>query len=302
MNWEQTKEFLVPCLPEELRAEMALMNPGELQEIRLRCNQPCVFRTAERTRALHWTPTQKDLETLSEALCGHSLYARQEEVRQGYVTLQGGHRMGLCGTVRMRGGVPQVLDGTGSVCLRIAAEWPGAAGLLKPFLPANNLPQSLLIIGGCGTGKTTLLRDAARMLGSGDTMLQAAVIDERGEIAACERGVPQLNVGVTTDVLEGCAKDIAVQWLLRSMNPQVIITDELCSAADVSAVADAMACGCAVVASVHGTSLNDLASRPVMASLMARRAFAHYAVLSPDGCGKIAAIYDKNGSPVRWPA
>ena len=302
MNWEQTKEFLAPCMPEELRAEMALLHPGELQEIRLRCNQPCVFRTAAGVKVLRWTLVQRELETLTEALCGHSLYARQDEVRQGYVTLKGGHRMGLCGGVRLHDGVPYALDSTGSVCLRIAAEWVGAAEPLKPYLLAGGVLQSLLIIGGCGTGKTTLLRDAARVLGSGDAMIQTAVIDERGEIAACEHGVPQLNVGATTDVLEGCPKQHAVQWLLRSMSPQAIVTDELADAQDVSAVMDATACGCAVVASVHGTSLNDLASRPVMASMMARRAFAHYAVLSPDGCGRIAAVYDRNGSPARWPA
>ncbi len=302
MNWEQTKSFLGPCLPDELRAEMASLHPGELQEIRLRCNQPCVFRTAAGVRVLHWTPRQRELETLTEALCGHSLYTRQDEVRQGYVTLKGGHRMGLCGGVRLISGIPHALDSTGSVCLRIAAEWAGAAEPLKPFLLSGRVPQSMLIVGGCGTGKTTLLRDAARVFGSSDAMIQAAVIDERGEIAACEHGVPQLNVGATTDVLEGCPKEHAARWLLRSMNPQVIVTDELADAQDVSAVMDATACGCAVVASVHGTSLNDLAARPVMASMMARRAFAHYAVLSPDGCGKIAAVYDRNGSPVRWPA
>ena len=189
----------------------------------------------------------------------------------------------------------------GSLCLRIAAEWKGSADRLVPLCNAGMHPQSMLIVGSCGTGKTTLLRDIARQLASASSMLQTAVVDERSELAACENGVPQLDIGETTDVLDRCPKAEAIPWLLRSMSPRLIITDELANAEDVSAIMEAAACGCAVIASVHGTSLNDLAARPVMASMMARRIFAHYAVLSPDGCGRISTIYDRNGSPIRWP-
>ena len=288
MNWEETKAFLAPCFPQIIRDEMELLLPGELREIRVRAQRPTVFCTAGRTAAIAWQPDQRQVETLAEALSGHSLYARQQETRQGYVTLQGGHRMGMCGRV-----APQGLKDIASLCLRIACQWPGCAENLLPYA------ENLLIIGPPGSGKTTLLRDLSRLLSTGRDARQVALIDERGELAACVHGVPQLDVGESCDVLDGLAKPQAVAWLIRSMAPQVIITDELSGPEDAAALLDALACGAAVITSCHGTSLSEVANRPAMANLMACRAFRYYALLHPEGGGRIAAIYDRAGSPVK---
>lgn len=288
MNWEDTKAFLSPCFPPVIRDEMELLLPGELREIRIRAGRATVFCTAGRTAFLPWRPDARQVETLAEALSEHSLYARSEETAQGYVTLRGGHRMGLCGHVTAKG-----LKGVGSLCIRIAHQWPGCASDLLPYA------ENLLLIGPPGSGKTTLLRDLARLLSSGKTPRQVALIDERGELAASVQGVPQLDVGDACDVLDGCPKPQAVAWLVRTMCPQVIITDELADQADAAALLDAMACGASIIASCHGGSLNQVASRPAMAGLMARRAFQHYAVLSPEGGGKIAALYDRTGNPLQ---
>jgi len=159
-------------------------------------------------------------------------------------------------------------------------------------------PLSTLIIGLPGSGKTSLLRDLARQLSSGKKALQVSVIDERGELAACVGGVPQLDVGLAADVLDGCPKAQAVPWLIRSMAPQVIVTDELSGVEDAACVLDAMACGAAVMASVHGANLHEVSNRPAMAQLMARRAFDLYAVLAPEGGGRIMALHDRMGSPL----
>ena len=295
MNWNETRQFLAPFFPEDVCAEMDMLMPGELREIRIRAERPTVFVTAARTASLPWMPEKAHLAALLEALSEHSLYARTDETSQGYLTLRGGHRMGLCGRIA-KADSQSVLSDVGSVCIRIAGEWPGCADALLACI--GETTQSLLIIGPPGSGKTTILRDLARQLASGRNAKQLAIVDERSEIAACVAGIPQLDVGTSSDVLDSLHKREAIPWLIRSMAPEIIITDEIGSDADASAVLEAVSSGIAVCASAHGASLQDAAVRPALANLMARRVFGLYAVLSPEGGGQLAGLYDRTGNPI----
>ena len=202
--------------------------------------------------------------------------------------------MGLCGRVSKTDG-QSVLTDCSSVCIRIAAEWPGAADELIAHMAHA---QSVLIIGTPGSGKTTMLRDLARQLSSGSKARQIAIVDERSELSACVGGVPQLDIGERADVLEGLHKQDAFSWLLRSMAPEIIVTDELGNDADAAAVLEAANSGVAVCASAHGASLQDAAARPALAALMSRRVFDLYAILSPEGGGQLAGLYDRMGTPL----
>lgn len=297
MNWTETCAFLSPCFPEDVRCELDMLLPGELREIRIRAGRPTAFVTASRTAFLPWSPDKRELSATVEALSEHSLYARTSETGQGFLTLRGGHRMGLCGQVRKTDS-QSVFTDPGSVCIRIAAEFPGCASPILADLPPD---ASILLIGAPGSGKTTLLRDLACQLSSGRHARQVAVVDERGELAACVGGVPQLNIGEAADVLDGLPKSEAIAWLIRAMSPEVIVTDEIAGAEDASALMDALACGCAICASVHGTSLSDAARRPAIAQMMSRRCFTRYAVLSAEGGGQIDALFDASGSPLAIP-
>lgn len=297
MNWTETCAFLSPCFPEDVRCELDMLLPGELREIRIRAGRPTAFVTASRTAFLPWSPDKRELSATVEALSEHSLYARTAETGQGFLTLRGGHRMGLCGQVRKTDS-QSVFTDPGSVCIRIAAEFPGCASPILADLPPD---ASILLIGAPGSGKTTLLRDLACQLSSGRHARQVAVVDERGELAACVGGVPQLNIGEAADVLDGLPKLEAIAWLIRAMSPEVIVTDEIAGAEDASALMDALACGCAICASVHGTSLSNAARRPAVAQMMSRRCFTRYAVLSAEGGGQIDALFDASGSPLAIP-
>ncbi len=288
----ETAEYLGACLPETLAK--ALEDSGPLREIRIRAGQKVCLQAEKRQIEVPLTPSGGEVAQMAEALCEHALYARAEEMRQGFVTLRGGHRMGLCGRVMVQSGQVRALKDIASICIRVAAEYPGAADELMPRLYQQGSLRSALIIGVPGSGKTTLLRDICRQLSDGGEdrkPVSACVIDERGELAACVHGVPQLRVGKNTDVLDGCPKTAGLPWLLRSMAPGCLITDELGGTDDALMVLEAVRCGVPVITTAHGQSLIQVRQRPVLCELMRQKVFGLYVVLDIANPGRIAFLY-----------
>lgn len=231
MTWQETISFLTGCMPRPVARALMQQQEGSVREIRVRAGGKVRILTAGGEITCACTPTQPQVEQMAEALCEHALYARAEEQRQGFVTLRGGHRMGLCGRVVAQGQSVRALRDISSLCLRVAGQWRGAADALMPHLwDEQGRVRSLLIVGLPGMGKTTMLRDACRRLSERGARM--CVVDERSEIAAMSGGVPQLDVGPNTDVLDGCAKEAGLRWMLRAMSPQALVTDELGGAMD----------------------------------------------------------------------
>lgn len=299
--------------------------PGRtIQEIRIREKRPLevvwgsghAFVTAEGTTCRQteqaYCPTRQDCALLLEMLTQHSMYTFEEELKRGYITIQGGHRIGLSGrTVVEQGSVKYIKDVSG-FNIRLAKEWKNAAARVLPFLLAPRTGQVLrtLIVSPPQLGKTTLVRDMARLLSEGIPIgegfsapraFKVGIVDERSEIAACVRGVPTFDVGPRTDVLDGCPKAEGMMMMIRSMSPEVLIADEIGRDEDAAAVHEALHAGISVIATAHGRDVNDVKRRPILKDLAAEGVFERFVVLSrsPDArAGERApgtAVYDANG-------
>lgn len=238
------------------------------REIRLRPGQPLSALLPNGTWQGTHPLSPEEILQAAQALSGYSLAARTRELQAGFLPLPGGHRMGVCGRMRSDG-----LTEISSLCVRIAHEIQGVGAPIFPRIRE----KSLLILGPPGSGKTTLLRDLVRLHALAGK--NVGVADERGEIAGCWQGVPQLDVGPRCDVVTGGKKSDAMRLLIRSMSPQVLATDEIGSPADRDALAEALRFGVRVLATVHGSSLTDLKKRGSLGALLGSGGFECVAVL-----------------------
>ncbi|MDR3085380.1 MAG: stage III sporulation protein AA [Christensenellaceae bacterium] len=264
---------------------------AELRELRIRVGQqPLLLGAGERVLS-GFRPTRAEMEQLFLHFCGNSPYAYEEQIAAGYLTLPGGHRVGLCGHAVLRQGSLQRLDGIQGMNLRVARDVEPEKRLLKAVTRAGSALNTL-VISSPGLGKTTLLRGLARLLS--ESGLQVGVVDERGELAAMERGVPQMDLGARADVMDFCPKSQAIPLLVRAMAPQVIVTDELGGADDLSALNEASRCGVAVIASAHGRDLGDIRARPTLGEIERRFPFERYIVLA-GAPGRVQGVYDREG-------
>lgn len=267
-------------LPLSLRgAALALPEDkqGRAEELRLRVGRPMTAVFPQGELPLGTNPvTGRELEQLLELASRASVHTVADQLRRGYLTVEGGHRVGLCGTPVLRDGQIHGLGRLSSAAIRVARQVTGAAAPVeRELLDTEGKLCSTLILAPPGAGKTTLLRDLIRMTSQGEGMVpqRVAVADERGEVAALWNGAPQLDVGERTDVLEGCPKAQALMMLLRAMNPQVLAADEITAPEDVAALISAAGCGVKLLATAHGSGREDLSRRPLYRQLMEARVF-----------------------------
>ena len=247
-----------------------------LEEIRLRVGQPVLLCFRSGTERCWPVLKQEDLEYTVSCACRQSVYAYTETIRNGFITVEGGHRIGICGMGVLDGGEVKTIRSISSLSIRVAKEILGCADNL-----VDKLPGSVLIIGPPGSGKTTLLRDLVRQM-SDRKGFRVAIADERGEISAGVCGVPQLQVGSHSDVLLNIPKALAATMLLRTMNPQWIAMDEITSAEDVLALEQISYCGVNLIATAHACDRNDLQKRPLYQKLMALKVFRYIVTLNED--------------------
>ena len=300
-------ETIWRILPQDVQNALNHLTQGQvsnIEEIRLRVNRPVELVLNGYSRFLDKCPyfSLSGVRHVLDRLGEYSLYTLEEELKRGYVTIEGGHRIGLAGRVVTDNGHVKMIRDISSFNIRIAREKIGAAKKLVGWLVDHQSWLNTLIIGPPQAGKTTLLRDIARLASCGEEKMpsiKVGIVDERSEIAGCVKGVPQNDLGNRVDVLDACPKAEGMMMMIRSMSPDLIVVDEIGRKEDTEALFEALNAGVSIVASAHGFGLNQLQQRPSVRPLIDQRLFERYVVISRrDGPGYIEEILDKFGKRI----
>ncbi|MDE6314513.1 MAG: stage III sporulation protein AA [Lachnospiraceae bacterium] len=280
----------------------------KLQEIRMNIGQPLLLQYGGRELILnesgqrvkssgqaHQVTPQEVHETF-EFMCCHSVYAHEEEIRQGFLTVEGGHRIGIAGQAVWEQGKLCRLKYISALNIRLASQVLDCAHRILPYLYEEDEFCHTLIIAAPCAGKTTLLRDCIRLLSDGcrdRAGVRVGVVDERGEIGACYRGVPQNRLGARTDILDRVPKAQGISMLIRTMAPKIIAVDEIGSPQDMQALADASLSGCKILATIHGGSLEEIFEKPMLWGKGFKESFQRFVLLKSGSQGEIQGIYNQ---------
>lgn len=305
MEKQRISEVL-PYLPNRIRfliTELISAEWMEIEEIRIRADAPLTigvwgescFVTPAGGITNHesdaYKITTEEVQTAFNAICENSVYAHLEELRFGFITIKGGHRVGVCGKAVCEGGKIKTFKEISSLNFRIAHQIIGIADGIIDSIIKNGEVVSTLIISQPQMGKTTLLRDIMRQVSNRG--FKCGVADDRGELAAMYCGNPCNLVGAQTDVIDGAPKAEAIEMLLRTMSPKVIISDEIASERDVAALRRASGAGVAIIATAHGTSVEEVMRRNILLPIFKDKIFSQAIFLNRDFTTPDCIMYTK---------
>lgn len=311
------RQTFIQMFPQNMGTVLGKLNLNyeKLQEIRMRADRPLSVRWDGKEYFVkaggeatiykedgYVINTQEITQTM-EYISGYSLYAYEEELKQGFLTIQGGHRVGVAGKVLLEHGKVKNIRHIAFLNIRLCHEVQGCADELLPYIMEDDKVYSTLLISPPGAGKTTILRDMIRQVSDGTgngTGKNVGVVDERSELAGSYYGIPQNDLGSRTDILDGCPKAEGMMMMIRSMAPEVLAVDEIGTEEDMNAIRCAACCGCQIFATAHGSSVEDISSHPYLGQVYQEQIFDRYVLLNRNyHTGQIAAVYDRELEKIR---
>ena len=268
----------------------------DIEEIRLRIKKPIILKKNEGNEILVHIISKEELLDTFQKVCEHSIYAYQKQICEGFITIKGGHRVGITGSPVIEKGKIININYISSLNFRIAKEKNEVSNsILKYIVNANEIANTL-IVSKPGCGKTTILRDLVRKISTGIDEFglkgkTCGIVDERGEIAAMYKGVPQNDIGILTDVMDNVSKSKGMRMLIRSMSPEVIICDEIGSQDDIDAINYAMTSGVKGIFTAHGKSFDEIILNKEMKQLLDKKIIETIVFLDDKKRGKIKKVY-----------
>lgn len=283
----------------------------EIEEIRIRINKPLLLSCKKKEYFIKrdgkiaqkieeaYLPSSEDIRYTLEKASRYSMYAFSEEIKNGFLTIEGGHRIGIVGKVVTENGVIKSIQNISALNIRISHEIKDCANFVLQYAVKNGIFYHTLLVSPPACGKTTLLRDMVRQLSNGKKGLflgqTVGVVDERGEIAGCYQGIAQNDIGVRTDVLDCCPKAEGMLMLVRSMSPRIVAVDEIGKKEDFVAIESIVNAGIQLLCTVHGNDLEEVKKRKILGEMITSGIFHTIIVLSDrQKIGEIACIYNQN--------
>ena len=290
-------DFILSCFPVNLSKMILEHNSKKIEEIRIRAGKPVILKMGRIEIVLKYIVTNAEIIGIVQSICNNSLYSYQNQICGGFITLPGGNRVGIGGNVVIKDGQVSNISYIHSLNFRISHQVKGASDEVIRYVldTNNNTVLNTLIVSPPGAGKTTIIRDIARKISNGISEINfkgidVAIIDERGEIAALNKGVAYNDVGIRTDILDNVPKTIGIKMAVRSLAPKVIIADEIGNKDDAKIINYAICSGVNCIFTAHGSCMEDLLKNEEIKRLIDLQLFKRIIFLDEKEKGKVKNV------------